>query len=231
VTEPAQGLPAVEAPPASAAALFGDRFALAVRYTELLVGDGVVRGLIGPREADRIWSRHVLNSAVTGALYADGDRIVDVGSGAGLPGIPVALARPDVRIDLVEPLARRAEFLREVVAQLGLGSQVRVVRGRAEDPAVVAEVGEAAWVTSRAVAPLPRLVRWCLPLIRSGGGVAALKGASAQQEIDAFRSQARSLGAADLKVVRCGEGIVDPAVSVVTARRVPTSTRARRGSK
>jgi len=131
---------APEAEPAAAALVFGARVTLARKYVAALATDGIVRGLIGPREAGRLWSRHVLNSAVVADLIEPGARIVDIGSGAGLPGIPLAIARPDCRVDLVEPLERRAQFLREMVELLEL-NHCRVVRGRAED--VVAECGGA----------------------------------------------------------------------------------------
>ena len=162
--------------------MFGDRLALAERYVELLTGPGVARGLLGPREAGRIWSRHLLNCAVVAELFPASVRVVDVGSGAGLPGLAVAIARPDLRVDLVEPLQRRAEFLTEALETLAMTGRVRVVRGRAEEPAVVAAVGRADWVTARAVAPLDRLVRWCLPLAGVGGRLALIKGSSADEE-------------------------------------------------
>ena len=115
----------------AAAAVFGDRLDLARRYAELLAGPAVERGLIGPREVDRIWDRHILNSAAVAELIEPGARVVDIGSGAGLPGLPIAIARPDLRVALVEPMLRRIEFLTEAVAELGLA--VEVVRGRAED--------------------------------------------------------------------------------------------------
>lgn len=127
------------APPPVAEAVFGERLPLAQRYADLLASAGVERGLIGPRETDRIWDRHVLNSAALGELVEAGERIADIGSGAGLPGIPLALARPDVVVTLIEPMLRRSEFLVEAVDALGI--DVQVVRGRAEDRAVQREVG------------------------------------------------------------------------------------------
>jgi 16S rRNA (guanine527-N7)-methyltransferase len=118
----------VAEPPSIAAEVFGARLPAAIRYAEILAGAGVERGLLGPREVPRIWERHVLNSAAIGELVADGERIADIGSGAGLPGIPLALSRPDVSVTLVEPLLRRSDFLREVVAELGV--EIAVVRGR-----------------------------------------------------------------------------------------------------
>jgi 16S rRNA (guanine527-N7)-methyltransferase len=199
---------------AAARSVFGDHLALAVRYAELLVTDGVVRGLIGPREAPRIWDRHVINCAVTSGMIPFGASVVDVGSGAGLPGIVLAVARPDLRITLVEPLARRTAFLSEVVTTLGLDATVTVVRGRAEDlaggPLVAADV-----VTARAVAPLDRLAGWCLPLTAIGGRLLALKGASAAEEVAEHRDAIARLGGSDPVIARCGEGVVDPPTTVV----------------
>jgi len=134
--------------------VFGERIDLARRYVQALATDGVLRGLIGPREPARLWTRHVLNSAAASSLIESGARVVDIGSGAGLPGIPLAIARPDCIITLVEPLERRVRFLLEMVDALGL-TNCRVVRGRAEE--VVARCGDADVVISRAVAPLHRL--------------------------------------------------------------------------
>jgi len=141
----------------------------------------VERGLVGPREADRLWDRHLLNSAVMAPLLRVGERVVDVGSGAGLPGIPLALIRPDCTFILLEPLARRVAFLAEVVADLGLGDRVEVVRGRAEEHART-HGGVYDVAVARAVAPLDRLAAWCLPLLRTGGRLLALKGDRADAE-------------------------------------------------
>lgn len=192
--------------PALAADVFGARLPLAVRYVELLAGAGVERGLLGPREAARLWDRHLLNCAVVQELLPAAAGVVDVGSGAGLPGIPLALARPDVSVTLLEPLARRVVFLREAVAILGLADQVRVVRGRAEDGAVAAEVGRAKWVTARAVAPLDRLVAWCRLVLAPGATLLALKGASVWEEVDRHRPALRSRGVADITVVELSLG-------------------------
>ena len=178
--------------PPEAAAVFGDRLALARRYADHLVGSGVERGLLGPREAPRIWDRHILNCAVVAELLPDGARTVDLGSGAGLPGIPLALARPDLSVVLVEPLARRVDWLREVVEDLDL--PVTVERGRAEEPGVRARWEGADVVTARAVAPLARLAGWALPLLRPGGMMLALKGASADAEVARDAVAVRKLG-------------------------------------
>ena len=156
----------VSAAPRAAAALFGSRLDRAQRYAEILAGAGVERGLLGPREVDRLWDRHILNSAAIAELLDADERIADIGSGAGLPGIPLALARPDLRVTLIEPLLRRSEFLREVVDDLGL--EITIVRGRAEDRSVRQQVGEMDAVVSRAVASLDKLTKWSVPLLRPG---------------------------------------------------------------
>lgn len=172
--------------PDAAAAVFGAELGRAEAYAELLATRGVEWGLMGPREVDRIWDRHVLNSVAVGDAIARGASVVDVGSGAGLPGIPLALARPDLHVTLLEPLLRRANFLTEVVTELDLGERVDVERGRAvaaDDRDPLGHHGSYDVVTSRAVAPLPRLLSWCLPLMRPEGSIVALKGASAQAEV------------------------------------------------
>ncbi len=200
-----------------AASVFGGRLALARRYATHLVTTGVERGLVGPREAPRVWERHLLNCAVVAELLPDGARVVDLGSGAGLPGIPLALARPDISVVLVEPLARRVDWLREVVEDLGL--PVEIERGRAEEPGVRARWEGADVVTARAVAPLARLAGWALPLLRTGGSLLALKGASAADEVTRDAGAVRRLGGAVPRVVRCGTGVVDPPSTVVVVER------------
>lgn len=174
MTSPTLGGPA----PAAAAELFSDALAAAEQYVGILATRGVEWGLIGPRELDRLWERHVLNSVAVEDAVPDGAFVVDVGSGAGLPGIPLALARPDARVTLLEPLERRAKFLTVTVDELGLAEQVRVVRGRAEDHRELYDV-----VTCRAVAPLPRLLAWTQHLFVPGGRLVALKGERAQAEV------------------------------------------------
>ena len=192
-------------------------------YAQLLETDGVTLGLIGPREAPRLWSRHILNCAVvvapdTGLVERSG-RVADVGSGAGLPGLVWAIARPDLSLTLVEPLLRRATFLQKVVEELGLDGRVVVRRGRAEDVCA-----DPAWVgvdvvTARAVAPLDRLLGWTVPLLKPGGRLVMLKGSNARDEVMAASSVAGSLGVTELQVVHCGVGEVDPATTVVTGLR------------
>lgn len=198
-------------PPPVAAVVFGDRLPLAERYAELLATEGVVRGLIGPREAPRLWDRHLVNCGLLAPALPHGARVVDIGSGAGLPGLVVAIARPDLEITLLEPLLRRTTFLDEVVAELGL-SHVRVVRGRAD---ALHDKETFDVVTSRAVAPLERLLGWSMPLVAADGALLAMKGSSAADEVDAARATWTALGCAEpvLEVLRApGEAAqaVDP---------------------
>lgn len=216
----------VPPPTPAAEMLFGDRVAIAARYAELLVGPGVERGLIGPREVGRIWERHILNSAVTVELLAEDESVVDIGSGAGLPGIPIAMARPELKVFLVEPMLRRSEFLEMAVQDMGL--QVDVIRGRAEDTAVREQVGAADAVVSRAVASLEKLTRWSLPLLRPGGRMLALKGNRAEAELEESRGTLLGLGAEGLRVAKCGAGYVDPLTTVVVAQYVPRGGGRRR---
>ena len=225
----------VPSPPDAAAAVFGDRLDLARRYAELLAGPAVERGLIGPREVDRIWDRHILNSAAVAELIEPGARVVDIGSGAGLPGLPLAIARPDLRVALVEPMLRRTDFLTEAVDELGL--PIDVVRGRAEEPAVRTRLADSDIIVSRAVASLDKLTRWSFPLLRSGGRMLAMKGERAEEEVVEGRPRMVALGAADVGVVRCGESYLSPPATVVvavrgerrTGRRRPARSTERRG--
>lgn len=215
--------------PAAAAEIFGPRLSAACRYAELLAGAGVERGLIGPREVDRIWERHILNSAVVAELLEQGETVVDIGSGAGLPGIPLALARPDLRVTLVEPMLRRTEFLTEVCAELDL--PIEVLRGRAEEPAVRGRVCSPAGadaVVSRAVASLEKLTRWSLPLLRPGGRMLAMKGDRAEAEVVESAAALRALGVRAPQVMRCGMGYVDPPTTVVVVTHPPDRHSGRR---
>ncbi|MFE3049365.1 16S rRNA (guanine(527)-N(7))-methyltransferase RsmG [Streptomyces albidoflavus] len=198
--------------PAVAREVFGERFPDAVRYAELLADAGVRRGLIGPREVPRLWERHLLNCAVLSEAIDEGVSVCDVGSGAGLPGIPLALVRPDLSITLLEPLLRRTTFLTEVVELLGL-EHVTVVRGRAEE--VLGKLPPVHVVTARAVAPLERLAGWGVPLLRPYGEMLALKGDTAEEEVKAASAALSKLGAVSTSVVQVGEGIVDPLSTVV----------------
>ena len=206
--------------------MFGPALPDAIRYADLLVGAGVDRGLIGPREAGRIWERHLLNCAVVAEGIAPGASVVDVGSGAGLPGLAIALVRPDVSMLLVEPLERRAEFLQEVVETLGL-RQVRVSRTRAEELGPIATDV----VTARAVAPLGKLAGWCLPLLRSGGTLLALKGARAADELTAAEPVLRRMGATAWRIAPMGLDVLEhpTTVVVVTAGDPAARTPGRTG--
>lgn len=219
-------------PPSAAEAVFGDRIELAQRYADLLAGAGVERGLIGPREVERLWDRHILNSAAVAELIEPRARVLDIGSGAGLPGLPIAIARPDVHVTLIEPMLRRTAFLEEAVAELAIG--VEIVRGRAEEPGVRTRAGGADVVVSRAVASLDKLTRWSLPLLRPGGRMLALKGERAEEEVIEGRRGMAVLGATDVRVVRCGESYSKPPVTVVIAvrgERVPAGKRPTRTSE
>ena len=184
---------------------------LAERYADLLATEGVLRGLIGPREAPRLWERHLLNSAVLAEAIPESASVCDIGTGAGLPGLVVAIARPDVRITLVEPLLRRTTFLEEVIADLGL-DHVSVVRGRADDLH-----GQATFdvVTSRAVAPLERLLGWSMPLVAPEGALVAMKGRSAHEEIESAQSFLTTWRCGEPEVLELGTGVVSPPTTVV----------------
>jgi 16S rRNA (guanine527-N7)-methyltransferase len=207
----------------AATAIFGPRLDIAQRYAEVLAGAAVERGLLGPREADRIWDRHLLNSAAIGDLLDPGEQIVDIGSGAGLPGIPLAIARPDLQVVLLEPLLRRSEFLTEVVAELGLG--VEVVRGRAEERSVRERIGERDAAVSRAVAPLDKLTKWSMPLLRQDGRMLAIKGERAPDEVIEHRRAMAASGAVDVRVVECGADYLRPPTTVVLARHEKRRSR------
>lgn len=197
----------------------GARESLAA-YADLLATAGVERGLIGPREVPRLWDRHLLNCAVAVPLVPEGADVIDVGSGAGLPGIVWGIVRPDIAVICLEPLQRRATFLEEVITALGLIGRVQVVRARAED--IVRGRGpvtslRARVVTARAVAPLERLAGWTVPLVAPGGELLALKGRSAAEEVEASRVVLERLGVTAVDIVECGAGVVDPVTTVVRA--------------
>jgi 16S rRNA (guanine527-N7)-methyltransferase len=199
--------------------VFAHSLPAAEQFAHLLAREATVRGLIGPREVPRLWERHLLNCAVVTDLISAESTVCDVGSGAGLPGIVLALRRPDLRVTLLEPLLRRTTFLDEVVSTMELDN-VRVQRGRAEELH-----GDPAWaggfdvVTSRAVAPMDRLARWSLPLVRPGGLMLAMKGSSATDELAQAASVIRRLGGVHPQVRIVGDGQVDPAVSVVSVEK------------
>lgn len=189
----------LEPEPPAAVDIFGSGIETARTYVRMLATDGVVRGLIGPRESDRLWTRHVLNCAALANLLPRDSGVVDVGSGAGLPGLVLAIARPDCRVTLVEPLERRVRFLDEAVERLQL-TNCRVVRSRAQD--APPDVRGADVVVSRAVAPLGRLAGWCAGLARAGGTFLALKGSSAEAELSRDRAEVLAAGLLDPSVVR-----------------------------
>ncbi len=203
--------------------VFGPRLELARRYAEVLADAGVERGLLGPREVGRLWERHLVNCAVVGELLTPGQRVVDIGSGAGLPGIAVAIAHPDLDLVLLEPLLRRSEFLHEVVTDLGLA--VEVVRGRAEESWVRERWGDRDAAISRAVAPLDKLTKWSMALLRRGGRMIAIKGERASDEVRQHRRVMEASGAVDVKVVTCGVGVLRQPATAVVARRGTGSRR------
>jgi 16S rRNA (guanine527-N7)-methyltransferase len=195
--------------------VFADQLSLAEKFAGLLATDGVVRGLIGPREAPRLWERHLLNCAVLSDGIPDNASVCDIGSGAGLPGLVLAIRRPDLRLTLVEPLLRRTSFLSEAVAELGL-TNVEVVRARAQE---LHGVRDFDLVTSRAVAPLERLVGWSMPLVHRGGTMLAMKGSSVQDEVKAATDVLRRVGAGAIEVVTFGAGQIDPPTTAVRVER------------
>ncbi len=211
--------PQVSAPPSGALVVFGDRLPLAQRYAELLAGAGVERGLIGPREADRIWERHLLNCAVIEVAIAGRAQVLDIGSGAGLPGVVLAIARPDLHIELVEPMERRTAFLREVVAELGLNA-VTVTRARGSELSRQCDV-----VTARAVAPLRRLVPEALALVRPGGRLIAIKGESAETELHDARGDIEAVGGGSARVLRFGADVLEVPTTVVSVERIARAAR------
>ena len=180
---------AVEAAPAGGREIFGDGFEKVGAFADLLVAEGELRGLIGPRELPRLWTRHLVNSAAVVDFVRDGESVADVGSGAGFPGIVVAAMRPDSQVHLIETMERRCRWLTDVVEAVGL-SNVTVHRARAEELHGVLEVDV---VTARAVAALPKLARWCVPLLRPGGRMLAMKGRQAEAELADARSVLRKL--------------------------------------
>ncbi|MEH0111292.1 16S rRNA (guanine(527)-N(7))-methyltransferase RsmG [Tersicoccus sp. MR15.9] len=207
--------------------VFGSRVDLAQRYVEHLATSGIERGLLGPREVPRLWERHVLNCAVIGELIPFGVHVADVGSGAGLPGLALAIARPDLRIELIEPLERRVQWLGEVIEDLGL-EQVRVHRDRAENVAGSIDVDV---VTSRAVSALSTLVPWSMPLLHGSGRMLAIKGRSAADEIAKAEKAIRRAGGVDPRVLTAGQDLLPVPTTVVAIDAAPSrdrSTAARR---
>jgi 16S rRNA (guanine527-N7)-methyltransferase len=195
--------------------VYGTQYPLVSRYVDILTTTAVEWGLIGPREAARVWDRHILNCAALSGLIADQSSVADVGSGAGLPGIPLALLRPDLQVTLIEPLLRRSTFLTETIEKLAIVDRVQVVRARAEDHRHSYDV-----VLARAVAPLDRLIGWCNPLRATGGSILALKGESAADEVAAAKRhlQAAPL-AAEVLTIRAHPDAEPATVVRLTARR------------
>jgi 16S rRNA (guanine527-N7)-methyltransferase len=212
MTDPS--VPPVEAEPAEAAALFGDRIGLARAYADALVAHGEERGLIGPQELPRLWTRHLLNCAIAAPLFPSRGRVGDVGSGAGLPGIVLAIARPDVTWELIEPMERRVAWLEEQVASLGLAN-VAVHRARAEEAGLEGLLDAA---TARAVSALRILIPWTAPLVRDGGELILLKGRNAEKEIEAAAKQIRKFTLSEVRVEVLGEGLLAEETRVVRAR-------------
>ncbi len=194
------------------------------RYQEILAGPGLDRGLMGPREMPRLWDRHILNCAVVAepalGLVPQGALVADVGSGAGLPGLVWAITRPDLTMILIEPLLRRATFLTEAVIDLGLTDRVTVLRARAEKVITTSNWTGVDIVTARAVAPMERLLGWTMPLLKPVGDLIALKGSSAQSEIDEAAQAISQYRVTEISVVTCGAGVVEPETTVVRARRM-----------
>jgi 16S rRNA (guanine527-N7)-methyltransferase len=205
------------AAPAAAPLIFGSRLPLAEQFVGLLADTGVSHGLVGPREVPRLWERHVLNCAVLTDLLPNEAFVVDIGSGAGLPGITLAIRRPDLSVLLVEPLLRRVTWLTDVVAELGLGSQVSIKRARAEE---VAGELTAPFVTARAVAALDRLVGWGVPLLADGGSLLAIKGRTASEEVAAAASLLTRVHAT-ASVIELGGSMLAQPTTVVRIDRIP----------
>ena len=217
-----QTLPAPLRP--TAERLFGERLDLAERFVSLLAEQGPERGLIGPREVERLWERHLLNCAFMADAIdnaAPGARtLADVGSGAGLPGVVIAIARPELEVTLIETMQRRTTWLEEVDAELGLG--LEVVRARAEE---LHGTRSFEVVTARAVAALDKLARWTLPLVAEDGHLLAMKGSSAADEVDKAQKVLTKLGGAPPTISRYGVGEVEVPTTVVQVRRRAKATR------
>ncbi|WP_048381901.1 16S rRNA (guanine(527)-N(7))-methyltransferase RsmG [Corynebacterium renale] len=199
--------------------MFGENTDKAIAYHQSLATTGSERGFIGPREVPRLWDRHVLNCAVIGEAMDEGVHVIDIGSGAGLPGIPLAIARPDLRITLIEPLLKRSTYLREVCEELNL-ENVTVIRGRAEDAAIQKEAGSADIVTSRAVAPLGKLSRWSLPLVKVGGAMIAMKGSSVSEELERDADDIRKAGGGQGEIFTVGSSVLAEPTTLIKIPRV-----------
>ena len=209
--QPIEGVVTPEVEPASASIVFGEGITKARKYAELLIRDGDMLGLIGPRELPKLWTRHILNSAVVAEFVEAGQKVADVGSGAGLPGIPMAIVRPDATFILIEPMERRATWLAEVaIPEIGL-TNVQVLRGRAEE----APLANYDVATARAVSALPKLLKMLVPLVVPGGQILALKGSRAGEEIEESRPLAKRMKIADFEVLVAGKETLDEPTTVV----------------
>ncbi|MCZ9294076.1 16S rRNA (guanine(527)-N(7))-methyltransferase RsmG [Corynebacterium meitnerae] len=203
-----------EPAPAAASTVFGDRLELAQAYHDSLATTAAERGFIGPKEVSRLWSRHILNCAVISEAFSEGQSIADIGSGAGLPGIPLAIARPDLSVTLIEPLLKRSSYLGEVKEELGLDN-VTVIRGRAEEQKkMLFDV-----VTSRAVAPLGKLAVWSLPLVRPGGAMVAMKGASVSEELERDAKVIAKAGGVDAEIFTAGDAVLEQPTTLIRITR------------
>ncbi|QSB23696.1 16S rRNA (guanine(527)-N(7))-methyltransferase RsmG [Curtobacterium sp. 24E2] len=210
---PSDVAPVLEAEPAAASALFGDQIETARSFTNELARRGEELGLIGPLELPRLWTRHILNSALLAPLLEARGRVADVGSGAGLPGLVLAIARPDVHFTLIEPMERRVDWLTSEASRLGLPN-VTVVRGRAEDVSDDIVVDQ---VTARAVSALSKLIPMTVPLVRSGGQLILMKGARVDDEIDKARKVILRQHLSDVEVLELGDGVVAETTRVFRA--------------
>lgn len=222
VPPPAASAPA---PPQEAVDVFGETLPVARRYADLLATTGISHGLVGPREAPRLWERHLVNCAVAEVLIPRDAEVADIGSGAGLPGLVLAIVRPDLNLHLVEPLLRRTTWLEGVIAELGLAN-VTVHRGRAEEVVLSVPV-----VTARAVASLEKLVRWSFPLLEPGGRLLALKGEAASRELDEVQPLLEQWDVTSGTVHLIGEGLVSEPVRVVEISRPQELPKALRRNK
>ena len=202
----------IEIEPAVAARIFGAGIDQARAYAAALARDGETYGLLGPREYPKLWTRHILNSAVVAELVSPGQTVGDVGSGAGLPGIPMAIAQPEAEFVLIEPMERRSDWLKQQVEELGL-KNVRVLRARAEEVGEVFDV-----VTARAVKALPQLLQMCVPMTKNGGEIIALKGEKAQLEIDDSKRLMKKLGIESFEIVFTGAHFLEEPTRVVRTK-------------
>jgi 16S rRNA (guanine527-N7)-methyltransferase len=203
-----------ELEPVEASRIFGDRIEMARGYAKALIRDGDLLGLLGPRELPRLWSRHILNSAVVSELVPHGLSVADIGSGAGLPGIPMAICLPNNHFTLIEPMERRSDWLRGLVDELGL-TNVTVLRARAEE---VGEVFDVA--TARAVSALPKLLRMVVPLVRDGGLVLAMKGSKAAEEIEEAKKLQKKMRLSSFEIVYAGAEVLNEPTLVVRTKLV-----------